>query len=32
VPSTGKYTLSKEDGTKVEDGKVYEENKLESAD
>jgi hypothetical protein len=32
VPSTGKYTLSKEDGTRVQDGRVYEEEKLAAAD
>ena len=32
VPSPGKYTLSKADGIKVQDGKVYEEKKLEAAD
>jgi hypothetical protein len=31
VASTGGYTLSKEDGERVEDGKVYEEKKLEAA-
>ncbi|ERF69730.1 hypothetical protein EPUS_09308 [Endocarpon pusillum Z07020] len=32
VPNVGRYTISKEDGTKLDEGKVYEEDKLESAE